>query len=142
MKITLVCAGKLKERSFRELADEYKKRIERYVPLREIETKDETGLLRALPPGARVVTLEVHGKQLSSEGFAERLARFSEMGKGDVVFVIGAADGIPPEVRAVSDEELSLSTMTLPHRLARVLLLEQIYRGLSILRGEPYAREG
>lgn len=142
MKIAVVCAGKLKERGLRELADDYKKRIERYVPLRELETRDETGLLRALPSGARVVTLEVHGKQLTSEAFAERLARWAEMGKGDVAFVIGAADGIPPEVRAVSEEELSLSAMTLPHRLARVLLLEQIYRGFSILRGEPYAREG
>jgi len=142
MKITVVAAGKIKERSLREVADDYGKRIGRYVSFREVETKDERGLAAAIPSQTHLVALEVWGKQLTSQDFATKLDRWSQRGRGDVAFVIGAADGIPPELSEGASEHLSLSKMTLPHRLARVILLEQIYRGFSILRGEPYAREG
>lgn len=142
MKIWVVASGKIKEKSLREVADDYKKRISHYVKLEEVETRDETGLAKAVPPGVHLVALEVWGKQLSSEQFAQKLAQWGQTGKGDVAFVIGAAEGIPKELSQQAQTHLSLSTLTLPHRLARVILFEQIYRGFSILRGEPYAREG
>lgn len=142
MKITVVAAGKIKERSLRTVADDYVTRIRRYTNFSEIETKDESGLTRAVPDGARLVALEVWGKQLSSDHFAQKLDLWSQIGKGEIAFVIGAADGIPEDLSARAEDHLSLSKMTLPHRLARVILFEQIYRGFSILRGEPYAREG
>ncbi len=142
MKITVVAAGKIKEKPLRAVADDYKKRIARYTRLDEVETRDERDLAKHVPEATRLVALEVWGKQLSSDQFAERLERWASTGKGDVTFLIGAAEGIPKELSDRADEYLSLSTMTLPHRLARVILFEQIYRGFSILRGEPYAREG
>jgi 23S rRNA (pseudouridine1915-N3)-methyltransferase len=142
MKISVVAAGKIKEKALRAVADDYVARIARYVRFAEIETKDERDLHRGVPEGARLIALEVWGKQLSSEEFSQRLESWASVGKGEIAFVIGAAEGIPAGLSQRADEHLSLSKMTLPHRLARVVLLEQIYRGLSILRGEPYAREG
>jgi 23S rRNA (pseudouridine1915-N3)-methyltransferase len=142
VKITIVAAGKLKDKALRSLADDYLARIRRYVTAVELETRDEKDLEPRIPGGARVVALQVWGKQYSSEEFAARIAAWGNTGKGDIAFVIGAAEGIPQRVSDRADEHMSLSTMTLPHRLARVVLLEQIYRGFSILRGEPYAREG
>lgn len=142
MKITVVCSGKIKDKSLRAVADGYLARIAHYARINEIETKDETGLSRAVPEGARLVALEVWGQHLSSEQFASRIAGWGSTGKGELAFVIGAAEGIPQELSARADAHLSLSSMTLPHRLARVVLFEQVYRAFSILRGEPYAREG
>jgi len=142
VKLRLACAGKIREKALREVADDYLGRIARFVRVEEIETKDELGLARVVPEGARLVALEVWGEGLSSEAFARKLESWGSTGKGEVCFVLGAADGIPRDLSQRAHFHLSLSTMTLPHRLARVVLLEQIYRGLSILRGEPYAREG
>ena len=142
MKITVVAAGKIKEKALRAVADDYKERIGRYVKFVEVETRDERDLAKAVPEGARLIALEVRGQQMSSEAFSERLERWGQIGKGEVAFVIGAAEGIPRDLSRRADEHLSLSLMTLPHRLARVILFEQLYRGFSILRGEPYAREG
>jgi 23S rRNA (pseudouridine1915-N3)-methyltransferase len=142
VKISIVAAGKIKEKALRAVADDYLGRIARYTKVSEVETRDESGLSKAVPPGARLVALQVWGKPLTSEQFASKLETWASTGKGDVAFVIGAAEGIPQELSDQADEHISLSTMTLPHRLARVVLYEQIYRGFSILRGEPYAREG
>lgn len=142
MKIYVVAAGKIKDKSLRAVADDYLGRIAHYSRVEEVETRDETGLERAVPTGALLVALEVWGRQLSSEDFAKKLQTWTSLGKGDVAFVIGAAEGIPKALSNRATDHLSLSKMTLPHRLARVLLFEQIYRGFSILRGEPYAREG
>lgn len=142
MRITIVAAGKIKEKPLRAVADDYLGRIQRYTSAVEIETKDESGLAKAVPVGARLIALEVWGRAYSSEEFSSKLESWASTGKGDVAFVIGAAEGIPRALSKLADEHISLSKMTLPHRLARVVLFEQIYRGLSILRGEPYAREG
>jgi len=142
MRIYVVAAGKIKDRSLRAVADDYLARIAHYGRIEEIETRDESGLERAVPPGALLVALEVWGKQLSSEEFSTRLQKWTSTGKGEVAFLIGAAEGIPKALSERASAHLSLSKMTLPHRLARVVLFEQIYRGFSILRGEPYAREG
>ncbi len=142
MRITVVAAGKIKEKPLRSVADDYLSRIRRYTNADEIETKDEKGLAKAVPSGARLIALEVWGRAYSSEEFSDELESWASTGKGEIAFVIGAAEGIPRDLSRSADEHISLSKMTLPHRLARVVLFEQIYRGLSILRGEPYAREG
>ncbi|HSC87816.1 MAG TPA: 23S rRNA (pseudouridine(1915)-N(3))-methyltransferase RlmH [Polyangiaceae bacterium] len=142
MRLWVVAAGKIKEKPLRLVADDYLGRIARYARIDEVETRDETGLAKAIPEGARLIALEVLGTAYSSERFAKKLESWGSTGKGEIAFVIGAAEGIPAELSKRADERISLSTMTLPHRLARVLLYEQIYRGFSILRGEPYAREG
>lgn len=141
MKLFVVAAGKLKERELRTVADDYLGRIRRYVKCDEIEVKSGKELAGALPSGALVVALEVDGDALTSTELSKRVQRWGSMGKGVVAFVIGDADGIPKDLSRSAAARLSLSKLTLPHRLARVLLLEQLYRSLSILRGEPYARE-
>jgi 23S rRNA (pseudouridine1915-N3)-methyltransferase len=89
--------------------------------------------------GATVIALEVGGRSLTSEVFARELERNGSRGKGVVVFLIGGADGIPAETSRAANDRLSLSALTFPHRLARLVLIEQIYRAMTILRGEPYA---
>lgn len=86
-----------------------------------------------------MIALEVDGRTFSSEGFAGYFERCANEAAGTLCFLIGGADGLPPELSRKADMRLSLSTMTLPHRLARILLLEQIYRAFTILRGEPYS---
>lgn len=141
MKLAVIAVGKLKEPAYRALADEYLGRVRRYVRADELEVKDAAALGRAVPDDALVVALEVDGERLTSEAFAKKLEQWGSRGKGSVAFLIGGADGIPAELSRAAAVRLSLSSMTLPHRLARVVLLEQLYRGLSILKGEPYARE-
>ena len=141
MKFLLLAVGKQKPRSLRELTDDYLGRIRRMVRIDEREVTDDRALARALPDGAHIVALEVQGLELSSEALARQIETWASTGKGDICFVIGGAEGLPREVTERSHFELSLSRLTLPHRLARLLLLEQVYRALTILRGEPYARE-
>ncbi len=154
MKITVLAVGRLKERWWRQAADEYLKRLRPYADVREVEVADrdvtcdearalrEEGdaLLRALPAGAHVIALEIGGAQLSSEAFAERIEALKTGGVSHVAFVVGGAAGLAPEVLARADERLSLGPMTLPHQLARVVLFEQVYRAARIARGEPYHR--
>ena len=141
MRLFVVAAGKIREAGLRAAADEYAARIRRYARFDEIEVRSGADLGRYVPREATLVALEPGGEALTSTGFAERLERWTSRGKGEVAFVIGGAEGIPPQLSRAADARLSLSSLTLPHRLARVVLLEQIYRGFSILRGEPYARE-
>lgn len=142
MQLSVIAVGRLKEPAARAWADEYWGRIRRYVRADEVEVKDAAGLERAIPPDAFVVALEVDGQALGSEAFARKLEVWGSTGKGRIAFLIGGAEGLPRELSRKADVRLSLSPMTLPHRLARVVLLEQLYRALTILRGEPYAREG
>jgi 23S rRNA (pseudouridine1915-N3)-methyltransferase len=141
VRIVVVAVGKLKHQSTRALADDYLRRIRRFCRCDEVEVRDEGALQRALPDEAHVVAMEVAGERLSSREFACRIERWGSTQKGTIAFVIGGADGIPPEVSRCAATRLSLSSLTLPHRLARVLLLEQIYRAFTIVRGTPYARE-
>ncbi len=142
MRLGIVACGKIKEKELRSVADDYWKRLRRYVRADETEVKDDAALERAVPDDAVIVALEVWGKRIDSEQFARKVETWSSTGKGNVVFVIGGAEGIPKALSRRADFHLSLSSMTLPHRLARVVLLEQLYRAMTILRGEPYAREG
>jgi 23S rRNA (pseudouridine1915-N3)-methyltransferase len=141
VKIALLVVGRLRSAALRAIADDYLARIRRVVRCEEIEVGDGRELCRRWPKEATIVALEVDGQEETSLGLAERISQWGRRGKGNIVFVIGGAEGIDPALSRQADVRLSLSRLTLPHRLARILLLEQIYRGLTILRGEPYARE-
>jgi 23S rRNA (pseudouridine1915-N3)-methyltransferase len=141
VKFFILAAGKLKEKEVRAIADDYLGRIRRYAKCDEIEVKSAADLAAAVPKDALVVAMEVDGDAVTSTELSKRVERWTSTGKGVVAFVIGGADGIPKDLSKSAAARLSLSKLTLPHRLARVLLLEQLYRSLSILRGEPYARE-
>ncbi|MGB5348736.1 MAG: 23S rRNA (pseudouridine(1915)-N(3))-methyltransferase RlmH [Polyangiales bacterium] len=144
MRVRIIAVGKAKDRDLRSLLGDYYARIGRYAKLEEIEIKDgkvdevAARLARSIPDRSRVVALEVDGRSLSSRGLATWLERAENQSVQSVVFLIGGAYGLPPELSKKADLRLSLSAMTLPHRLARLFLAEQIYRGFSILRGEPY----
>jgi 23S rRNA (pseudouridine1915-N3)-methyltransferase len=146
VRLSILAVGKIKERGIREAVDDYVARVARHFPIDEIEVRDapppELGatLEKRLVSSAHVVALDVAGKAMSSDGFARWLDVRMSQGKGRVVFVIGGAEGLPQSIRARADEKLSLSAMTLPHRLARLFLAEQLYRAVTILRSEPYAR--
>ncbi len=142
MNFVILAVGRIRERALRSVADEYLARIRRYVRCDEVEVRSGDGLEKAVPTDAWTVALEVGGEAVSSEQLARRLESWGSRGKGRIAFLIGGAEGIPPQVSRSTDVRLSLSALTLPHRLARVVLLEQLYRGMTILRGEPYAREG
>ncbi|HMJ52162.1 MAG TPA: 23S rRNA (pseudouridine(1915)-N(3))-methyltransferase RlmH [Polyangiaceae bacterium] len=146
MRLSILAVGKIKERGIREAIDDYIGRVARHFPIDEIEVRDAppaalgATLERRLSSPGHVVALDVAGKAMSSDGFARWLDARMTQGKGKVVFVIGGAEGLPEPIRARADEKLSLSAMTLPHRLARLFLAEQLYRAVTILRNEPYAR--
>ncbi|MBE0476630.1 MAG: 23S rRNA (pseudouridine(1915)-N(3))-methyltransferase RlmH [Coriobacteriia bacterium] len=154
MRLTVVAVGKLKERWWREAAEEYLKRMRPYADVRVVDvpdadlSRDEArgvraegdAVLRALPPASSVVALDIGGRALSSEGLAAWLEERMGTGRPEVAFVLGGAAGLAPEVLARAEERLSLSPMTLPHQMARVVLLEQLYRAFRIVRGEPYHR--
>jgi 23S rRNA (pseudouridine1915-N3)-methyltransferase len=151
VKVRVVAVGKDRSGLFAPAAEEYRARLERYLKFELLEVpearrhagtpraKEEEGetLLAKLRDGERVVLLDERGTEETSAAFARRVARWLEQGR-DVALVVGGADGLSDAVRARADEVLALSRMTLPHRLARVVLLEQLYRAMTILRGEPY----
>jgi 23S rRNA (pseudouridine1915-N3)-methyltransferase len=141
VKLVVIAVGRIKDKDLRSVANDYFKRLSRYVKCEEIEVKDDASLARAVPEGALVVALEVLGERLTSSELSVRVERWGARGKGVVAFLIGGAEGIPEELSKRADVRLSLSTLTLPHRLARVFLFEQLYRSMTLLRGEPYARE-
>jgi 23S rRNA (pseudouridine1915-N3)-methyltransferase len=145
LRVTVIAVGRIKERGIREAADDYLARIRRYVPTEEIELRDGPAaevhavIARRIRPDAHVTALDERGTALTSEAFARKLERVGTRGKGMIVFLVGGADGLPPATLQAAHDRLSLSTMTLPHRLARLMLFEQIYRAMTILRGEPYS---
>jgi 23S rRNA (pseudouridine1915-N3)-methyltransferase len=141
VKLVIVAVGKLKDPETRALADDYLGRLRRYTPCEEREVKAAADLAAAVPKEALIVALEVHGETVTSPELARRLESWASRNKGVVAFLIGGAEGIPKPLSARADVRLSLSQLTLPHRLARVFLTEQLYRAMTILRGEPYARE-
>lgn len=143
MKVGIVAVGKIKEKYVREAIDDYTSRIKRYVGFEEREIADggDEDLAAAITKAARgaiVVPLDSRGQEHDSAGFARLLESLGRTGKGDVVFAIGGKEGLGPKSLALGTHVLSLGKMTLPHRLARLILSEQIYRAFTILRGEPY----
>lgn len=155
-EIRLLAVGQLKRGYLREAEADYAKRIGRFARVIVDEVKDEPAperfspmqrqavmdaegarLIARLSPAEAVVALCIEGKQHSSEEFAALIRRCREE-KGRVTFVIGGSLGLSPDVLARADERLSISRMTFPHQLCRVMLLEQVYRAFSILGNTPY----
>jgi 23S rRNA (pseudouridine1915-N3)-methyltransferase len=110
------------------------------LPLEIVEAKDAADLMKRLPPRHKLWALDERGKQLSSDELAQQLSRAMNSGETGLTFVIGGADGLPRDLVARADFVWSLGRLTLPHRLARLIVLEQLYRAHSIIRGEPYHR--
>lgn len=156
MSTAILCVGKLKEKPYRDMADEYLKRLGRFGKYEEIEVpdlpdgggspaleeqvkaKEGEAILARIKPGDHVICLTIPGRQTDSPQLAKHLQDLRTGGAGRVVFVIGGSLGLGQNVLARADEELSMSRMTFPHQLARVMLLEQLYRGEMISAGSRY----
>jgi len=139
MRYRIVAVGRMKNAALRAVCDEYLHRLRHYTKVEEHETKDEARVLGAVPEGARLVTLTRRGDEWSSVQLAEWTERW-EMDGRDVVFALGGADTLPDDVLRKAERLWSLSQLTLPHEVARVVLYEQLYRAHTIRRGEPYHR--
>lgn len=157
MKITILTVGKIKEKYLRDAIAEYSKRLSRYAKLEIIEVADEKTpdsasetvetniknkeaerLLKYIRDDAYLITLEIKGKQLTSEELAQKIDTLGVQGTSHIIFAIGGSLGLGEEVLKRSNYALSFSKMTFPHQLMRVILLEQIYRSYRIINGEPY----
>ena len=156
-KVTILCVGKLKEKFYTEAAAEYVKRLGRFCKIEILELPEdrlpedpspaqiEAALSREgeaikakLPPSAAIIAMCVEGKSMSSEALAKLMAQGANQGQSHLVFLIGGSFGLHPSVKALASVRLSMSPMTFPHHLARVMLLEQIYRGYQINAGSKY----
>lgn len=156
-KVTILCVGKLKEKFYMDAAAEYAKRLSRYCKLELVELTEarlpedpspaqieaallkEAAAIRAkLPSGAALVALCVEGELRSSEALARQMADWASQGVGQLVFLIGGSFGLHPSIKEAAKLRLSMSPMTFPHHLARVMVLEQIYRAYQINAGTKY----
>lgn len=156
IKITLITLGKLKEKYLREASAEYEKRLSRYCSLDIVEIepvrlgekpsqseidaalqREAEMIIKKIPMGSQVYSLCVEGKPLSSEEFAKKNGALVDSGKG-MVFIIGSSYGLDERIKRLSNVRLSLSEMTFPHQLFRIMLLEQIYRSFKINEGSTY----
>ena len=148
--IKLITVGTIKEKYLKDAIDEYTKRIKKYTNIELIEVKDE-GLVeeskailleakkikKHLSPRDYIITMEIEGKQLTSEEFSDKLNQI-QIENSNIVFIIGGSYGLSDEIKQMAKLHLSFSKMTFPHQLFRVLLLEQIYRCYKILNNESY----
>lgn len=157
MNISIISVGKIKEKYLRDGIDEYKKRLSRYCSIEIIEVPDEKApenlsdkeeeqikineglsILRNIKEGTFIIALDIKGKSLSSEELSDSISNLALTGKSSIAFIIGGSLGLSKEVLDKSHYKLSFSKMTFPHQLMRMILLEQIYRGFRIMKGEPY----
>lgn len=157
LNITLICVGKLKEQYLRDACDEYKKRLSTLCKLNLVELTPERlsdnpsqkeienalanegrHIIEKIPNGAKVYTMCIEGRQLSSEQLSSDLDSAAVSGVSSIAFIIGGSFGLSDEVKSKGTVRLSMSKMTFPHQLARVMLLEQIYRAMQISIGTKY----
>ena len=154
MKIKIIALGKIKEKFLKEGIDEFLKRLTPYasveiIELSPIEIKDEhltervideegDKILSHIKPQSFVITMEILGKQFSSEEFAKKINGLTNEGQSEIIFVIGSSCGLSKKVSARSNLKMSMSKMTFLHQFARLLLVEQIYRAFKIIKGETY----
>jgi 23S rRNA (pseudouridine1915-N3)-methyltransferase len=154
VKIKIAWIGKTKEPALQELTTEYLKRIQRYVPVEGLTVPDENALLqfagrsassktghpKSKPVGGKstLILMDSRGEQFSSEEFADFLRNYQDRNPLPLIFAVGPADGFSDFARNSAQHTISLGKMTLPHELARVALLEQIYRAFTIIKGHPY----
>ena len=155
--VTVRCVGKLKEKFFADACAEYQKRLGRYCKLMIVELpehrlgdapsdaevaaaleREADAILEKLPRGGAVIALCVEGQAMSSERLAETMARYADRGVSQLTFLIGGSFGMAERVKRAADLRLSMSPMTFPHHLARVMVLEQIYRAYQIQAGTKY----
>ena len=143
MKVIVAVVGRLKETYLVDAEREYLKRLRPYCTLSVHEAKDEAGLVAALPDAAHLYAFDERGEPLTSHHFAHDIlgAEQQHGGGSPVVFAIGGADGHSDLVRRRARKLIAFGRLTIAHRLVRVLVLEQLYRGFKILRGEPYHRD-
>jgi 23S rRNA (pseudouridine1915-N3)-methyltransferase len=142
VKVLVAVVGRLKEPYLVAAEDEYRKRLRPYCTLSVHEARDEAGVLAALPQAAHLYAFDERGDPLTSAGFAELLAHEQQHGGGaPVVFAIGGPDGHGDALRGRARKLIAFGRLTIAHRLVRILVLEQLYRGFKILRGEPYHRD-
>jgi len=157
MNIKVLCVGKLKEAYWRDATAEYQKRLNKYCllqiddvkearlsenasPAEETAAKDEEGrsILKRVKKDDYVIALDIAGKQVDSETLAAQINQLGIDGKSDVVFVIGGSIGLSSAVLGRADASVSLSDLTFPHQMVRIILLEQVYRSFKIIRNETY----
>jgi 23S rRNA (pseudouridine1915-N3)-methyltransferase len=157
LNVTVICVGKMKEKFYVEAAAEYQKRLKSYCKLNFMELAEEKlpqnptlgqiqaaldreseAIMGKLPKSGRVVAMCVEGVPMSSPELSETLGGWMVGGASDVTFVVGGSYGLSPRVKKRADLRLSMSEMTFPHHLARVMLLEQIYRAFKIQEGSGY----
>jgi 23S rRNA (pseudouridine1915-N3)-methyltransferase len=143
VKLKIAWIGKTRDSAIQALTDEYVKRLGRYAEVEGIAVKDESTLVRLCEPGARptrhaLALLDSRGKQFSSEELAKFLGDYQNRNALPLLFAVGPADGFSDQARQAATLMLSLGKMTLAHELARVVLLEQLYRAFTILKGHPY----
>lgn len=157
MNITIITVGKIKEKYIKLGIDEFTKRLKSYCNLKIIEVSDEATpdnasekeeqiikekegekILKHIPKNSYIIPLAIDGKQLSSEGLAEKIDGLGIDGISDITFIIGGSLGLQDEIIKQADFKLSFSKMTFPHQLMRLILLEQVYRAFRIIRKEPY----
>lgn len=154
MKIKIIASGKIKEKFLKDGIDEFLKRLTPYASVEVIEitpveikdehlterTLDEEGdkILSLIKPQSYVITMEIQGKELSSEDFAQKIQSLTNEGLSEIIFVIGSSCGISKKVSARANFKMSMSKMTFLHQFARLILIEQIYRAFKIIKGETY----
>ena len=157
MNVKILCLGKIKEKFYRDAADEYLKRLSKYASVTVVEVADEKTsenasdteidivkekegerLLKHINERDFVIALAILGKQMDSVAFSKYIEDLGISGKSTIDFVIGGSLGLSDAILKRSDFQISFSKMTFPHQLMRVVLLEQIYRGMRIMKNEPY----
>ena len=157
MIITVITVGKIKEKYLKDAIAEYSKRLSKYCKLEIVEVADEKTpdnasetveeqirdkeaerIMKYVKEDAYVITLEIAGKQLTSEELADKIEKLGVQGTSHIILIIGGSIGLGKAVLNRSDYALSFSKMTFPHQLMRVILLEQVYRSYRIMNGEPY----
>lgn len=144
LTITIFAVGKLKEQFWKDACAEYLKRLGAYAKVKVREIPDSTkereaeALLAALPTQDPIILLDIRGKEVSSESLSAKIENYALDGTSHLAFVIGGSDGVTKEIQEKATERVSFGPITLPHNLARVVLLEQIYRAFKIARNEPY----
>jgi 23S rRNA (pseudouridine1915-N3)-methyltransferase len=142
LKIKIAWIGKTKEPAIAALTDEYLKRISRYAQIEAVTLRDESDVIakfgKSASPKSTLVLMDSRGKEFSSEQFAKFLGDYQDRNPLPLVFAVGGADGFNEAQRAAAQYTISLGKMTLAHELARIILLEQVYRAFTILKGHPY----
>jgi 23S rRNA (pseudouridine1915-N3)-methyltransferase len=154
MKITIISIGSFENSQYQKIFYDFAKRLKWSISLKEILPKNSTNfskpqikeneanlILKAIKPGSKLIALDEKGKQFSSQNFTKIISDFALNGNSDLTFIIGGAEGLSPKIIDNCHLVISLSPLTFPHLMVRIILIEQIYRAYSIINNHPYHRE-